>query len=223
MPASLERITTYLAAQPYTSEILVVDDGSRDATAAVAEAFRAKYPDLRVLREPHRGKGGAVKAGMLAAQGAHLFLCDADLSMPIEQLERFVALAKSGYDIAIASREAPGARRIGEPAYRHLMGRVFNLIVRLLAVPGLQDTQCGFKCFRHDVAKQIFRLQTMDGFGFDVEILFIARKYGFHITEVPIDWYYGPSSRINPIRDTIKMFKEVLEVRWNDLQGRYRL
>jgi len=200
----------------------VADDGSTDETAAVAEGFQPRHSSLRVLRQPHRGKGGAVKAGMLAASGENLFLCDADFSMPVTELAKFLPLLQGAYDVAIASREGPLARRIGEPSYRHLMGRVFNLIVRIFAVPELQDTQCGFKCFRRDVARKVLALQTIDTWGFDVEVLFIARKYGFRIAEVPIDWYYSASSKINPIRDTVNMFREVLQVRWNDIQGRYR-
>jgi dolichyl-phosphate beta-glucosyltransferase len=222
LPASLEQVTSYLAAQAYTSEILVVDDGSADDTAGAAEAFASRFPALRVLRQPHRGKGGTVKAGMLAAQGEHILFADADFSMPVGDLAKFLPVLRAGYDVAIASREGPGARRFHEPEYRHLMGRVYNLIVQVFAIRGLRDTQCGFKCFRRGVAQQVFALQTMDGWGFDVEVLFIARKRGFRITEVPIDWYYGASSKVSPVRDTIRMFQEVFQVRWNDLRGRYR-
>jgi glycosyltransferase involved in cell wall biosynthesis len=221
LPASLEQLADYLAAQPYTSEVLVVDDGSTDNTAAVAEGFAAQFRSLRVLREPHRGKGGTVKAGMLAASGDHVLFADADFSMPVGDLAKFVPVLHAGYDVAIASREGPGARRFNEPGYRHLMGRVYNLIVRLFAIGGLQDTQCGFKCFRREVAQKVFRLQTMNGWGFDVEVLYIARKHGYRISEVPIDWYYGASSKVSPVRDTMRMFREVFEVRWNDLCGRY--
>ena len=221
LPASLNQVTAYLAAQPYTSEILVVDDGSADGTADAAEAFVARHAGLQVLREPHRGKGGAVKAGMLAATGQHIMFADADFSMPVADLAKFLPVLRGAYDVAIASREGPGARRFNEPEYRHMMGRVYNLIVRIFALGGLQDTQCGFKCFRQEVARRVFPLQTMDGWGFDVEVLFIARKHGLRITEVSIDWYYGASSKVSPIRDTIRMFREVFEVRWNDLRGRY--
>ncbi len=222
MPASLEQVTAYLAAQPYASEILVVDDGSSDETASVAESFSARFPALRVLRQPHRGKGGTVKAGMLAAQGDHVMFADADFSMPVGDLVKFLPVLHAGYDVAIASREGPGARRFDEPEYRHLMGRVYNLIVQVFAIQGLRDTQCGFKCFRRDVAQEVFGLQSMDGWGFDVEVLFIARKRGYRISEVPIDWYYSASSKVSPLRDTVRMFQEVFQVRWNDLRGRYR-
>jgi dolichyl-phosphate beta-glucosyltransferase len=158
---------------------------------------------------------------MLAARGTYRFLCDADLSMPIEQIERFLPPVLDGCDVAIGSREAHGARRYDEPGYRHLMGRVFNSIVKLLAVPGLEDTQCGFKGFKGSAATSIFSRQTMDGFGFDVEALFIARKLGCRIIEVGIDWYFAANSRVQPIHDTIQMVEDVLKVRWNDLRGVY--
>jgi len=141
--------------------------------------------------------------------------------MPVEEIAKFMPPALSGYDVAIASREAPGARRIGEPHYRHLMGRVFNFIVRTLAIPRIQDTQCGFKAFRREVARDIFSVQTIDGWGFDVEVLFVALKRGYKLVEVPITWYYMPQSRINPIRASIEMLGEVLRVRLNGWRGLY--
>jgi len=141
--------------------------------------------------------------------------------MPIEEVAKFLPPALEGYDVAIASREVAGARRYGEPAYRHLMGRVFNFLVRLLAVPGFQDTQCGFKCFRRAVACDIFPYQTIEGWGFDVEVLFIAQKRGYHIVEVPINWYYMASSRVNPVKDTLSMLRELFKVRLNDWRGMY--
>jgi len=222
LPTSLEKMRSFLARQPFTCEVLVVDDGSRDRTPDVVKEAMARFPQLRLLQEPHGGKGRAVRQGVLAARGRYVMFCDADLSMPVEEVPKFPKALEDGrYQIAIASREVAGARRIGEPWHRHLMGRVFNLIVRLLAVPGLQDTQCGFKCFTREAAGEIFRRQVIDGWGFDVEVLYIARKLGIGITEVPIDWYYSPSSRIDPIRDTIRMFNEVLLVRANDRRGVY--
>jgi dolichyl-phosphate beta-glucosyltransferase len=222
LPDSLEKIAAFVKAQPFETEVLVVDDGSRDATAAWVDGFHEQHPFVAVIRNEHRGKGCAVKSGMLAGRGDYLFLCDADLSMPIEQVLRFLPPQRQDYDVAIGSREVAGARRYGEPRYRHLMGRVFNLVVRLFAVPGFQDTQCGFKAFRREVAQNVFALQTMDGFGFDVEVLFIAQRKGYKIVEVPIDWYHVANSRISPVRDTFKMFRDVLEVRWNHWKGLYR-
>ncbi len=221
LPAALVKMREFLTRQQFRYEALIVDDGSSDGTAALVEGAMRNFPGLSLLKEPHRGKGHAVRQGMLAASGNYVMFCDADFSMPVEEVVRFPEAMGNSYSIAIASREVRGARRIGEPPHRHLMGRVFNLIVRVLAVPGLQDTQCGFKCFTREVAREIFARQVIDGFGFDVEVLYIARKMGFGITEVPISWYYSPSSRVDPVRDTIRMMKDVLEVRSNDRRGVY--
>ena len=141
--------------------------------------------------------------------------------MPVEEISKFMPPNADQYDVAIASREAPGARRIDEPEYRHLMGRVFNLIVRVLALPGIQDTQCGFKVFQRAAARDVFALQTIVGWGFDVEALFIALKHGYKLIEIPITWYYKPQTKINPLRDSINMVLEVLRVRWNGWRGKY--
>jgi len=202
-------------------EVLVVDDGSSDATFERASEFAACAPVVRVMREPHSGKGGAVRAGMLAARGEYRFFCDADLSMPIEQLAGFLPLLQMGADIAIGSREARGARRHNEPAYRHLMGRVFNFVVRTLVIDGFSDTQCGFKCFRGSVADELFALQRNAGFGFDVELLFLARRRNWSVAEVPIDWYHVGASKVRPGIDSFRMFGEALSVRVNDVLGRY--
>lgn len=221
LPGSLEKIVAFLEEQDYEAEVIVVENASQDNTAGVVEEFMARYPFISMIREERRGKGLAVKLGMLAGRGKYLFICDADLSMPIEEVARFLPPQLEGYDVAIASREVEGARRYGEPAYRHLMGRAFNFLVRLLAVPGFQDTQCGFKCFRRAVARDIFPYQTMEGWSFDVEVLFIAQKRGYRIVEVPINWYYMASSRISPIKDTLSMLGELLKVRLNDWRGVY--
>jgi len=221
LPGTLEAIADHLKGQAYTAEIIVVENGSTDRTADVVREFARQHPAARLLISPRRGKGLAVKVGMLAARGAYRFLCDADLSMPIEELVRFVPPALEGYGVAIGSREARGARRYDEPLYRHMMGRVFNGLVKLVAVPGLEDTQAGFKCFTAAVAQDVFTFQTMEGFGFDVEVLFIARKRGYRIVEVPIQWYYRADSRVRVVSDTLRMFRDVLMVRWNNLRGIY--
>ena len=154
LPDTLEQIMVYLDQQPYRSEVIVVDDGSTDATAGLVERMAVQRPNLRLLRLEHRGKGFAVRAGALAAHGEYVLLCDADLAVPIEEWERLHSALTNGYDLAIGSREGLGARRLGEPWYRHLMGRVFNLIVRVVAVGGIQDTQCGFKALRQTVVKE---------------------------------------------------------------------
>lgn len=221
MPTSLAQVDQFVAAQTYPIEVIVVNNNSRDTTLQIAQHFAAAHPYARVLNQPRQGKGAAVQTGMLAGQGEYLFICDADFSMPVEEISKFIPPAVDHYDVAIASREAPGARRVDEPQYRHLMGRVFNFIVRVLAIPGIQDTQCGFKVFRREVARDVFTLQTIDGWGFDVEVLFIALKHGYRMIEVPITWYYRPQSRISPIRDSINMVIEVMRVRLNGWRGKY--
>jgi dolichyl-phosphate beta-glucosyltransferase len=221
LPHSLPDIIRFVRQQNYPIEVLVVDDGSVDRTADIVREFQRQAGFISLIQVPHGGKGHAVRSGMLRAGGEYLFLCDSDLSMPIEEVTRFLPPAIEEYDVAIASREIPGARRFNEPAYRHLMGRVFNLIVRVLAVHGVQDTQAGFKCFRREAARQVFRRQTIPGWGFDVEVLFIAQRHGMRVVEVPIHWYYKERSQIRPVQDTYNMFREVLEVRWNAWRGRY--
>jgi glycosyltransferase involved in cell wall biosynthesis len=222
LPQTLPRIVEFVEAQEYPSEVIVVDDGSTDTTASVVEGIAAEAPSVKLIKNEHRGKGSAVKTGAMAAQGDHIFLCDADLSMPIEEVANFLPPALEDYDVAIGSREVEGARRYDEPGLRHLMGRVFNTLVRLLAVRGFQDTQAGFKCFSREAAREVFPYQTMDGWGFDVEILFIAQKRGYRIVEVPINWYYMTNSRVSPVGDSIRMFREILQVRMNDWRGLYQ-
>ncbi len=221
LPESLQAIADFVASKEYPVEVLVVDNNSQDRTGAIIEQAAAKYPYVRGLFEGTQGKGAAVRTGMLAARGAYRFICDADLSMPIEEVDKFLPEQLGPVDIAIASREIEGAVRYNEPWYRHLMGRVFNTIVRLFAVPGLQDTQCGFKLFRAEVAEDVFPLQTMDGWSFDVEVLYAARQRGYKIIEVPINWYYKANTRIDPIRDSIAMFVEVFKIRRNGRRGLY--
>jgi dolichyl-phosphate beta-glucosyltransferase len=221
LPDSLAQLRAYASQQLYSMEVLVVDDGSEDTTAAVVEAAAANWPDLRLLHIAHTGKGQAIKQGLLAARGDLIFICDADLSMPIEQLARFITLMQDGSQVVIGSREAPGAVRYGEPALRHLMGRVFNWLVRHLVLPGIQDSQCGFKCFTREVARDLASCQQLTGWGFDVELLSIARTRGYNIQELPISWYYKASSRIHPLRDTIHMTHDLFTVRRNHRVGRY--
>ena len=227
LPESLEKIGDFLRHQPYRSELLVVENGSTDDTSGVVQRFGARLRPadpftVELLHSPP-GKGAAVKTGMLVGRGDYLFICDADLSMPIEEVQKFLPpqMDPHRYDVAIASREIAGAVRYHEPFYRHLMGRVFNFIVRTLIVPGIEDTQCGFKCFTRRAAQQIFPYQTIDGWGFDPEVLYIARLRGLRLVEVPINWYYMAESRVNPVRDTINMMREVLRIRRNGQRGIY--
>lgn len=221
LPETLETVRAYLATTAYSWEILVADDGSDDATASIVARAGLNDERVKLLPLPHRGKGWAVKNGMLAAQGQYRFLCDADLSMPIDLLGRLLPGDTLPFDIVIGSREAPGARRIGEPRRRWLMGRVFNTITRVLATPGIADTQCGFKVFRGPAAETLFALQTLDGFAFDAEILFLARKRGYSLAEVGIDWHYRSESKVRPIRDGWRTLRDLVTVRYRSLTGRY--
>jgi len=221
LPGALEKLRAYLAEAPYRAEVIVVENGSSDRTLEIAHAYQQEMPNLRVIQELRRGKGLAVRSGMLAAQGSFRLFCDVDFSMPVEQITRFLPPNTNPRDVVIGSREAPGAVRYNEPAYRHLTGRVFNTIVRWLALPGLQDTQCGFKCFPEEVAERVFPLQTMTGWAFDVEVLFVARRMGYHIVEIPIDWYFNADSRVSVLRDSLRMASDLIAIRRNAWQGRY--
>lgn len=222
LPYTLSQVAQFIEGQAYPAEIVVVDDGSTDHTAEIVEQMAHQYPCIRLVRAAHGGKGHAVKTGMLQSRGEYAFLCDADLAMPITELPKFLPPVQNGYQVAIGSREGKGAVRFNEPFYRHLMGRVFNGIVKLLAVPGFEDTQCGFKCFHCSVITDLFSHQTINGFGFDVEVLYIAQKRGYHIVEVPIQWYYQTESKVHPIRDTLRMFQDIMAVRRNDRLDLYR-
>jgi glycosyltransferase involved in cell wall biosynthesis len=221
LPHSLGLVEAFVAAQDFEVEVIVVNNNSSDDTLTIAQAAAERLPYLRVLTETTQGKGAAVKRGMLAAKGRYLFFCDADFSMPIEEVAKFLPPQLDNYDIAIASREAPGARRVNEPEIRHIMGRVFNFIIRVIAVRGLNDTQCGFKCFTREAALALFPLQTIDGWSFDVELLFIAQRRGYRIVEVPITWVYKPQSKVSPIRDSIRMVLETLKIRRDGWRGTY--
>ncbi|MCC6189451.1 MAG: glycosyltransferase family 2 protein [Anaerolineales bacterium] len=221
LPPTLKAIDAYLEKQRYESEVVVVENGSQDLTAIVAEAFAADHGRVRVLRERGRGKGLAVRRGMLEAAGDYRFICDADLSMPITELAKFLPPALDDYEVAIGSREAAGARRFNEPRYRHIQGRVFSNLVKLFALPGFEDTQCGFKCFTAAAAADLFRAQRFDGMSFDVEVLYIARQRGYRIREVPIDWYYRSESRVQPLADPLRMLRDILAIRRNWSQGVY--
>lgn len=221
LPASLTQIVEFVQQQDFPIEVIIINNNSQDNTQAVIDEAAAEFSFIKPLFEATQGKGAAVRTGMLAAQYDYVFICDADLSMTIEQVLKFLPPQIAPYDIAIASREGEGAKRVGEPEFRHFIGRVFNLIVRVFAVRGFQDTQCGFKSFRRDVAQQLVPLQTNNGWTFDVELLHIAQKRGYQIVAVPITWYYKDHSKIKPFSDSLKMFRDVLAIRWNSLRGKY--
>ena len=219
--STLDAVASHLSAQPFTWEVIVVDDGSSDGTPCIVETWARGEPRVRVESIPHAGKGWAVRTGMLAATGQSRFMCDADLAMPIAHLDDFLRSIDDGYDVVIGSREAEGARRFDEPALRHVMGRVFNWTVKAIAVPRIQDTQCGFKCFRAAAAEDLFRVQRTAGFSFDVEILHLALKRGYRVHELPIDWIYQPESKVRPTVDSFQMLRDALLVRWRSARGAY--
>ena len=221
LDSTLESLVTYLTDQAWDWEVRVVDDGSEDGTSRVVEQRAARTPRVVLQREPHRGKGGAVKAGLLAASGEYRFICDADLSMPVTELPRFLPPLLTGFDLAIGSREGHGARRIGEPLVRHLAGRIFNYAVQQLTVPGIEDTQCGFKMFTAAAVEKIFPLVTVDGWAFDIEVLCIARAKGLRIVEVPIEWHYRRESQLSLVRDGVSMMSEMLRIRARVGRGEY--
>lgn len=219
--ASINELRGYLASRPWTWEIRIVDDGSTDRTAALVEAMERDDPRIRLQREPHRGKGAAVRAGFLASTADYRFLCDADLSMPVHELVRFMPPALGDADIAIGTREGAGARRVGEPLSRHLAGRAFNAVVRTLTVAGIQDTQCGFKMFTAAAVDAIFPSLTVDGWAFDIEVLYIARRRRLRVREVPIEWHFRSDSRVRMIPDSLAMLREVFRIRLRGRRGGY--
>jgi dolichyl-phosphate beta-glucosyltransferase len=222
LPYTLSEIERYVCSERLDCEIIVVDNGSRDATSVVVQQAAIRLPGLRLVRTDRRGKGLAVRTGVLAAQGDAIVFADADLSWAVEDLWRFQGLVdERNAALVIGSREGYGARRVGEPIYRHVMGRVFNRVVQSVAVPGIEDSQCGFKAFSRTAAHAIFSRQRIDGFGFDVEILYLARRLGYTIKVVPLHWEHKENSRVEPLRDTLLMLSDVLSVRLNGWRGRY--
>ena len=221
LPATFDRIRYFLKDRPYRAEILVVENASSDRTWEIANAAAGRDPRIRVLREPIRGKGAAVRRGMLAAHGEYRFLCDADLSMPIAEVQNFLPPLLEHTDVVIGSREAAGAVRYEEPGRRHLMGRVFNSLVRLLLIPEIQDTQCGFKCFRAEAADEIFSRVTRTGFCFDVESLVIASRFGYRMAEIPVRWYFDGDSRVRVIRDSLEMLFDLFAIWLKARRGSY--
>lgn len=223
LPPSLAQINAYLQRQDYSFEVIIVENGSADRTFEIAKEFADAYSHIRVIQSPDnlRGKGLAVKQGMLAANGEWRFICDADLSMRIEDIARFLPPASAGCDVIIASREATGAQRVNEPEYRHMIGRINNWIIKLAALDDFEDTQCGFKMFRRSAALDLFGVQKMNGIGFDVELLYIAKRRGYKIKEVPITWYYDPYSTMRLWDDSVNMLREIGEIRRNWRRGDY--
>jgi dolichyl-phosphate beta-glucosyltransferase len=221
LPRALEQVFDFLASQQYTAEVLVVENGSSDRTIEIAREFAGRHDNLRVIQEAARGKGLAVRRGMLEARGEYRFACDADLSMPIEELCRFLPPAITDFDLAIGSREAPGSVRYDEPAFRHWGGRAINVAIQLFILPRLRDTQCGFKCFTAEAAQTLFGLQSLPGWSFDIEVLYLARRRKYRIREIPIHWYFHPETKLKAVPDALRMIRDIFTIHLNNLRGLY--
>jgi len=223
LPVTLEKIAGYLPSLGGETEILVVDDGSKDRTAEVAESFRRIFPNLRVISNGvNRGKGFSVRHGMLEARGRAVLFTDADLSAPIEEAPKLLEALKT-YDVAIGSRALDRSLiTVHESHFREFAGIVFNTIVRLVLRLPFVDTQCGFKAFRRERCQIIFKQQRIERFGFDPELLYLARHHGLRTVEIPVRWGHSPATKVNMLRDSIQMFFDIFTIRWNSLLGRYR-
>ncbi len=231
--STLTKVTSYMNTFSVSYEVLVVDDGSSDGTAEKVEEYARSNENVNLVKNQHKGKGVAVWTGVMRSDSQYIYLCDADLSTPISEIKKLSIWAKEhDFDIVIASREGPNAQRLNEPLYRHLMGRVFNTIVQIVATPGIKDTQCGFKLLKSGAAKKIFsklkiynpQAETLSNpymGAFDVEVLYLARKMGFKIKEVSVIWKYVKTNRLSPMRDAGRMVRDVLQIRVNDLKGKY--
>lgn len=228
----IEQLLGYLQKQDYEWEVIFSDDGSTDKTLEELSKYAGQYPNVYLLRNIHAGKAPTVKAGMLEARGVWRLFTDFDQSTPLSEVENLFAYTKQDYEVVIGSREIKGARRDKEPLYRHIMGRGFNLLVQLMAVPGIDDTQCGFKLFSATAAEKLFnslrvygeQKHRTDAFtgAFDVELLYLARKFKFKIKEVPIIWKHTETNRVSPIKDSLRMLRDILKIRIADFQGAYR-
>lgn len=222
LPATLERIAAYLQGSRRDVEVLVVDDGSKDRTAAVAESFRSKMPTLRVVPNGmNRGKGYSVRHGVQEARGRIVLFTDADLSAPIEEAGKLVD-ALQHFDVAIGSRAVNRSLiTVHESPFREFAGIIFNKIVRLILWLPFVDTQCGFKAFVRERCQILFEQQTIERFGFDPELLYLARHHGLRAVEIPVRWGHSPATKVNMMHDSLQMFLDVFVIRWNSLRGRY--
>ena len=221
---TLQQVHAYVRQTRVNAELVVVDDGSSDGTAALVKRLSRSMKLLRLVAPGfNQGKGAAVKAGVLAAKGRRILFTDADLSTPIAELPRLVRALDAGAQVAIGSRALDrSSTSVRQPFYREAAGRVFNQLVQLVSVPGIQDTQCGFKLFDGAAAKRLFAKQQVPRFGFDVEVLYLARKAGYRIAEVSVRWVNSPETKVRPVRDGARAFLDLALIRLYDWQGRYR-
>ena len=223
LPETLQRIAAYLPTLGLRTEVLVVDDGSTDRTASVAESFRGKLTGLRVLSNgTNRGKGYSVRHGMLESQGDMVLFTDADLSAPIEESDKLLSALNNGYDVAIGSRAMDRSLiSTHQSIFREFAGIIFNKIVRIVLRLPFVDTQCGFKAFRRERTQIIFEQQRIEGFGFDPELLYLARHHGLRAIEIPVRWGHSPATTVDMMGDSLKMFVDIFTIRWNSMSGRY--
>lgn len=220
---TLNRVLSYLAEQGWDAELVVVNDGSQDDTSKIIQGYVARNAIVRLVENGgNRGKGYSVRNGMLNARGEILLFSDADLSSPIEEAPKLFQAIEAGADVAIGSRWlSPELQAERQPLHRQLFGRIFNLALRVILGMSYKDTQCGFKAFTRQAAQSIFPLQRIERWGFDPEIIFLAEKRGFRVVEVAVKWAHDEHGRINPLRDGLKMFLELLKIRWNSATGKY--
>jgi len=223
LPATLGKIHRYFENKDYSYEVLVVDDGSTDNTAERIEDYIKMHNSTRLIRNGiNKGKGYSVKNGFLQANGDYLLFSDADLSTPIEEIDKFSGYLREGYDVAIGSRGLKESDiQVHQPWFREMMGKAFNILVRLLSLRGFKDTQCGFKCFTRKAALEICKRQRMERFSFDVEMLYIAKKLGYKVKEVPVRWVNEPETKVKAVRDSVNMFFDLLRIRLNDMTRKY--
>jgi glycosyltransferase involved in cell wall biosynthesis len=221
--ASLDKIIAYTSEQHWMTEILVVNDGSRDNTAEIVREYAKAHPQVRLLENPgNKGKGYTVRHGMSQATGEILLFTDADLSSPIEESRKLFSAIQAGADVAIGSRWLQAELQTErQPLHRQVFGRIFNLLLRMILGLKYKDTQCGFKAFTRKAAQALFPKQRIERWGFDPELLFLSLKYGLTISEVGVEWAHDDRSKINPVVDGFKMFTEMLRIRWADLTGKY--